>query len=201
MGLRDISILGFLGFTVACSPQEQNEPPLFKSLSVEESGINFKNELVYDAKFNIYTYRNFYNGGGVAIGDIDNDGLDDIYFTGNRQSNRLYRNLGGLRFEDITEQSGVAGQKAWSTGVSMADINGDGYLDLYVCNSGDIDGDDKQNELFINNGDATFSEKAKEFGLADQGFSTHAAFFDFDRDGDPMSICSITPIKPLVNSI
>lgn len=184
MRLRDISILGFLGLAVACAPKEQKEPPLFKSLSVEESGIDFNNELVYDAKFNIYTYRNFYNGGGVAIGDIDNDGLDDIYFTGNRQSNKLYRNLGGLKFEDITEESGVAGQKAWSTGVSMADINGDGYLDLYVCNSGDIDGDDKQNELFINNGDGTFSEKAKEFGLADQGFSTHAAFFDFDRDGD-----------------
>lgn len=184
MKLRDIKFLGFFGLIVACSPSEPKEPALFKSLSIEESGIDFKNELVYDAKFNIYTYRNFYNGGGVAIGDIDNDGLDDLYFTGNRQPNKLYKNLGGLKFEDITEQAKVAGEKAWSTGVSMADVNGDGLLDIYVCNSGDIDGDNKQNELFINNGDGSFSEQAEAYGLADQGFSTHAAFFDYDRDGD-----------------
>ena len=169
---------------MACDTQQTNEPALFKELSVDESGIDFTNELVYDDKFNIYTYRNFYNGGGVAIGDIDHDGLDDIYLTGNRQENKLYKNLGNLKFEDITEKSGVAGEKGWSTGVSMADINGDGWIDIYVCNSGDISGDDKQNELFINNGDGTFSEQAKAYGLADKGFSTHAAFFDYDRDGD-----------------
>lgn len=183
MTLRKNYFLGFFCLLIACSPKEQI-PPLFEKLSPEASGVSFTNQLVYDDKFNIYTYRNFYNGGGVAIGDIDNDGLDDIYFTGNRQPNKLYRNLGGLKFEDITEQAGVAGQKAWSTGVSMADVNGDGYIDIYVCNSGDIGGDDKQNELFINNGDGTFSEQAASYGLADRGFSTHAAFFDYDRDGD-----------------
>lgn len=183
MTLRNVYFLGFFSLLLACSPTEQT-PPLFEKLSPEISGVEFMNKLEYDDEFNIYTYRNFYNGGGVAIGDIDNDGLDDIYFTGNRQPNKLYRNLGGLKFEDITEQAGVSGQKAWSTGVGMADVNGDGYLDIYVCNSGDIGGDDKQNELFINNGDGTFSEQAERYGLADRGFSTHAAFFDYDRDGD-----------------
>lgn len=183
MKLRNIKFLGLLGLTLACAP-EKKEPALFEKLSAETSGVDFLNKLDYDAEFNIYTYRNFYNGGGVAIGDIDNDGLDDIYFTGNRQPNKLYKNLGDLKFEDITNKAGVAGERAWSTGVSMADINGDGHLDLYVCNSGDIDGDNKQNELFINNGDGTFTEQAEKYGLADQGFSTHAAFFDYDRDGD-----------------
>jgi len=184
MKLRNLSFLGILGLSLACSPTKIEEPALFEVVPTEVSRIDFLNKLEYDEKFNIYTYRNFYNGGGVAIGDIDNDGLDDIYFTGNRQPNKLYRNLGDLKFEDITEQAGVAGQRAWSTGVSMADVSGDGLLDLYICNSGDIDGDNKQNELFINNGDGTFSEQAEAYGLADQGFSTHAAFFDYDRDGD-----------------
>lgn len=183
MKLRNLSFLGLFGLLLACTTQ-QKQPPLFNKLSEEATGVNFTNTLTYDSVFNIYTYRNFYNGGGVAIGDIDNDGLEDIYFTSNRQANKLYRNLGGLQFEDITSTAGVAGAKAWSTGVSMADVNGDGFLDIYVCNSGDIDGDDKQNELFINNGDGTFSEQAAAYGLADKGFSTHAAFFDYDRDGD-----------------
>ena len=184
MKLRNLKFLGLLGLAIACAPKEKNEPALFQKVDAQVSGVNFTNELVYDDEFNIYTYRNFYNGGGVAIGDIDNDGLDDIYFTGNRQPNKLYRNLGNLKFEDISEKAGVAGQKGWSTGVSLADINGDGFLDIYVCNSGDIDGDDKRNELFINQGDGTFSEEAEIYGLADKGFSTHAAFFDYDRDGD-----------------
>lgn len=178
------SFLSLIILAVACSSPENTGPSLFNKLEAEDSGVSFKNELLFDEEFNIYTYRNFYNGGGVAIGDIDNDGLVDLYFTGNRVSNKLYKNLGNLQFEDITDKAGVSGQKAWSTGVSMADINGDGFLDIYVCNSGDITGDDKQNELFINNGDGTFSERAEAFGLADKGFSTHAAFFDYDRDGD-----------------
>lgn len=132
----------------------------------------------------MYTYRNYYNGGGVAIGDINNDGLSDIYFTSNQESNKLYLNKGDFKFEDITLGAKVGGKRAWSTGVTMVDINADGLLDIYVCNSGDIDGDDKQNELFINNGDNTFTERAHEFGLADQGLTTHASFFDYDRDGD-----------------
>lgn len=127
-------------------------------------------------EFNIYTYRNFYNGGGVGIGDFNNDNLVDIYLTGNQSKNKLYLNKGNLKFEDITEKAGVDGTKAWSTGVAIADVNGDGWLDIYVCNSGDVKGDDKENELFINNGDLTFTERAAEFGLADKGFTTHAVF-------------------------
>ncbi|MDV7138053.1 VCBS repeat-containing protein [Maribacter sp. TH_r10] len=155
-----------------------------------ETGVDFVNDLNYDHEFNVYKYRNFYNGGGVALGDINNDGLLDIYFTSNLESNRLYLNKGGFKFEDITNTAQVGGTKAWSTGVTMVDINADGYLDIYVCNSGDIAGDNKENELFINNGPSsdtnqvTFTESAKEYGLDDKGFSTHASFFDYDRDGD-----------------
>ncbi len=157
---------------------------LFKSISPAQSGINFENNLEYDRNFNIYRYRNFYNGGGVAIGDINNDSLPDIYFTSNMAKNKLYLNNGHFTFEDISVSAGVEGTKAWSTGVSMADVNGDGWLDIYVCNSGDIKGDNKENELFINQGNSTFKEMAAEYGLNDKGYSTHAAFFDYDKDGD-----------------
>ncbi len=157
---------------------------LFELLPASATGIRFENRLRFDQDFNIYTYRNFYNGGGVAIGDVDDDGLPDLYFTANMGPNRLYRNLGNFRFEDITDKAGVAGKRAWSTGATMADVNGDGRLDIYVCNSGNVAGDNKQNELFINNGDGTFSEQAEAYGLADKGYSTHAVFFDYDKDGD-----------------
>lgn len=156
----------------------------FEILSPEKTGIDFSNDLRFIREFNIYTYRNFYNGGGVAVGDVNNDGWVDLYFTGNMVSNKLYINNGDLTFTDITEKAGVGGKGGWSTGVSMADVNGDGWLDIYVCNSGKLEGDDKKNELFINNGDGTFSEKAEEYGVADEGYSTHAAFFDYDLDGD-----------------
>lgn len=156
----------------------------FSKLESERSGVDFSNSLKFDQSFNIYKYRNYYNGGGVGIGDVNNDGFVDIYFTGNLTENRLYLNNGDLTFTDVTESAGVGGKKSWSTGVSMADINGDNLLDIYVCNSGNIKGDNKQNELFINNGDGTFIESAEAYGLADKGFSTHAAFFDYDRDGD-----------------
>ena len=116
-------------------------------------GIDFTNNLKFSDDFNVYKYRNFYNGGGVALGDINNDDLLDIYLTSNQGENRLFLNLGGFKFKNITEFAGVSGNKAWSTGVTMVDINGDGFLDIYVCNSGDVEGDNKQNELFINNGD------------------------------------------------
>ena len=170
-------------FTLACDKTEKNEPQ-FQLLSSEQTGINFSNNLTSTDTFNVYRYRNFYNGGGVAIGDVNNDGLQDIYVTSNLHQNKLYLNRGNFTFEDITSTANVGGTKAWSTGVSMVDINADGFLDIYVCNSGDVKGDNKQNELFINNGDATFTEKASAYGLADLGFSTHASFFDYDKDGD-----------------
>ncbi|WP_421794579.1 VCBS repeat-containing protein [Haliscomenobacter sp.] len=157
---------------------------LFSEMPGTVTGIDFVNQLHFDNDFNIYTYRNFYNGGGVALGDINNDGLIDIYFTANMEEDRLYLNKGNWQFEDVTQKAGVNGRKAWSTGVSMADVNGDGWLDIYVCNSGDVKGDNRENELFINQKDGTFKEMAKTYGVADPGYSTHAAFFDYDKDGD-----------------
>ena len=162
----------------------KKENKLFKQLPSFKTNVDFNNTLIYKEDFNIFTYRNYYNGGGVGLGDINNDGLLDIYFTSNLNKNKLYLNKGNFEFEDITEKANVGGEKSWSTGVSLTDINGDGYLDIYVSNSGDIKGDNKQNELFINNGNLTFTEKAEEYGLDDKGYSTHAAFFDYDNDGD-----------------
>jgi len=172
--------------TIACKQKqvENKADILFTTLSASETGIDFLNQLEYDENFNIYTYRNFYNGGGVGLGDFNKDGLLDIYFTSNMKGNQLYFNKGDWKFENVTEKAGVAGTRAWSTGVAIADVNGDGWLDIYVCNSGDVKGDNKQNELFINNQNGTFSEQAEQYGLASKGYSTHAAFFDYDKDGD-----------------
>jgi hypothetical protein len=157
---------------------------LFTLLPASYTGIDFVNQVDYDDEYNCYTYRSFYNGGGVGVGDINNDGLMDVFFCGNRQPSKLYLNKGDFRFEDITEKAGVACKGVWATGVMLADINGDGWLDIYVCKSGKPGGDNRYNELFINNGDLTFTEKAKDWGIADMGLSVHAAFFDYDRDGD-----------------
>jgi enediyne biosynthesis protein E4 len=180
-------LLAFSAFLLVLACQEKKEPtspPLFEQIKEEQSGVDFRNDLTFNESFNIFTYRNYYNGGGVALGDVNNDGLLDIYLTANLGPNQLYLNQGDFKFENVTQKAGVAGTRAWSTGVAMADVNGDGLLDIYVCNSGDISGDNKQNELFINNGDGTFTEQAEAYGLADQGFSTHAVFFDYDKDGD-----------------
>jgi len=163
---------------------ESSSDTLFSLKNNDSIGVDFSNDLGFSNEFNVYTYRNFYNGGGVAIGDINNDGLSDLYMTANQKKNELYLNKGNWKFEKITASAGVGGTKAWSTGVTMVDINADGFLDIYVCNSGDVKGDNKQNELFINNGDLTFSEQAEAYGLADKGYSTHASFFDYDKDGD-----------------
>ncbi|MEM9001038.1 MAG: VCBS repeat-containing protein [Bacteroidota bacterium] len=157
---------------------------LFSLLSTEQTGIAFSNEVKNQKEFNIFKYRNFYNGGGVAIGDINNDGLDDIYLSGNMQPNKLYLNKGGLQFEDISKSAGVEGNKPWSTGVLMVDVNADGLLDIYVSNAGNLEGNNHDNDLYINNGDLTFTERAKDYNLAETGFSTHASFFDYDKDGD-----------------
>jgi enediyne biosynthesis protein E4 len=167
-------------------PEETADVPstFFTLLPPNRTGVDFINEVVDEENFNILTYRNFYNGGGVAIGDINNDSLPDIYLTANQKKNRLYLNKGNLYFEDITDKAGVGGSKAWSTGVTMADVNADGLLDIYVCNSGDVTGSLRENELFINNGDLTFTEQGAAYNLDNDGYSTHAAFFDYDSDGD-----------------
>jgi len=173
-----------ISFT-SCQKSETSKPnTLFQKIDSSQSGLTFRNNLLFDEKFNIFTYRNYYNGGGVALGDVNNDGLLDIYLSSNMGENKLYINEGDFKFKDVTAESGVRGTRAWSTGVAMADVNGDGFLDIYVCNSGDIQGDNKQNELFINKGAGKFTEMAEAYGLADQGYSTHAAFFDYDNDGD-----------------
>lgn len=149
---------------------------LFTKISSSSSNINFKNLLVEDEEFNVLNYPYFYNGGGVAVGDINNDGLTDILFTGNMVKNRLYLNKGNLEFEDITIESTVADKQGWCTGATMADVNADGWLDIYVCRSADGDRLRRMNLLFINNHDNTFSEEAEKYGIADYGYSTHAAF-------------------------
>jgi hypothetical protein len=154
---------------VACENKKQSysppPDPLFTQLSEKETNIRFINKVVDDTMMNVFNYRNFYNGGGVAVGDINNDGLADIYFASNQHENHLYLNKGNFQFEDITFKAGVAGSMAWSTGVSMADVNADGWLDIYVCNSGNVEGDKRENELFVNNRDGTFSERSHQYNL------------------------------------
>jgi hypothetical protein len=171
-------------FYLLFSCKQEGSDSLFSLLSESQTGISFRNDLVYTEQINPYTFRNFYNGAGVAIGDINQDSLPDIFFAGNQQSNRLYLNTGELNFEDITDKAGLNSTGSWTTGVSMADVNGDGLLDIYVCKSGPMQGERRHNELFINNGDLTFTEKSKEYGLAAIGLSQHAVFFDYDKDGD-----------------
>lgn len=181
----------FLFFTFSIIYSCQNTPSeipvsetLFTTIPSNYSNINFRNQLTQTEEFNTYTYRNFFNGAGVGLGDINNDGLIDIYFCGNQVDNKLYLNKGDFQFEDITEKAGVACENIWSTGVSFADVNGDGWLDIYVTKSGLPGGERRHNELFINNQDGTFTEKAHDYGIAEEGLSVHAAFFDYDRDGD-----------------
>jgi hypothetical protein len=163
---------------------KNEKPTLFTSLDKNKTGINFQNIFFEDGPLNVANYIYFYNGGGVAVGDINNDSLPDILFTGNMVRNRLFLNKGNFKFEDITPKSGVAEMQGWCTGATMVDINNDGKLDIYICRSADARPQQRKNLLFINNGDLTFSEKAEEFGLADDGYSTQASFFDYDKDGD-----------------
>ncbi len=184
--MRKCLFLLILVGLIACS---KDEPTLFQLLPAEKTGISFSNNLTYQDDFNPYIFKNFFNGGGVAIGDLNQDGLADVFFCGNMVDNKLYLNKGDFQFEDITEKAGVASTNVWSSGVSFADVNGDGWLDIYVCKSGKPDGELRHNELFINqgldeNGQLQFVEQAEAYGIADKGLSAHAVFFDYDKDGD-----------------
>src|SRR5229473_2805567 len=165
-----------------CSRQQH--PPLFKLLTPDQTGVTFANTITTNDSVNVQTDVYLYNGAGVAIGDINNDGLPDIFLTGNMVSSRLYLNKGNMRFEDITASAGVK-TSCWATGATMVDINNDGYLDIYVSCSGPewSKGKDRANLLFINNGNGTFTEAAAQYGIADTGFTTHAVFFDYNGDG------------------
>mgnify|MGYP000744740086 FL=1 len=166
---------------ISCS---KNKNQLFEKLSPEVSNVKFSNQLDESKNISILDYLYYYNGGGVALGDINNDGLVDIYFTSNQGKNKLYLNKGGNKFEDISVKAGVEGESDWQTGSIMADVNGDGYLDIYVCAVVGINGFEGHNELYINNKDNTFTESASEYGLDIDNYSTSAAFFDYDNDGD-----------------
>lgn len=168
-------------------PAAKAQQPLFQLLPSKTTGIKFINEISETEHLNVLAYEYFYNGGGIAVGDLNNDGLDDIFFTANMGANKLYLNQGNLKFKDITKDASKALEgrpEGWKTGVTMADVNGDGLLDIYICYSGKVGGDVRRNQLFINQGNLRFAEKAKEYGLDDPGYSTQSVFFDYDNDGD-----------------
>ena len=179
---------------VACSetPRDDVPPParagqLFTLMPSSYTGVRFENRVTDTREFNVFTYRNFYNGGGVALGDLSGDGLPELVLTSNQGGPRLYLNLGQFRFRDITQEAGVAEQDRWTTGVTLADVNGDGLLDIYVCHAG-LKSAARANTLYINqgvrDGIPRFREMAAQYGIADTGYSTQAAFFDYDGDGD-----------------
>ncbi len=192
MYLKSLLVIASILLMSACTSKEETPvevadktEPLFKRVSSQHSGVTFNNVLeeTYDNFFDFFAY--VYNGAGVGIGDINNDGLSDIYFTGNQVPNRLYLNQGNLVFKDITESAGVGGGKGWNNGVTMVDINGDGNLDIYVCRGGWQEAKElRKNLLFINQGDLTFKEQADDYGLGETNYSIHAAFFDMDNDND-----------------
>lgn len=182
-GLVLFGLLALLG----CTGEKSNDisESIFDSLDSKQTGIDFSNDLKDNDKFNIISYLYYYNGGGVAIGDINNDGLEDIYFSGNQTPDQLYLNKGGMQFENITQKAGIRADNTWSTGVNMDDVNGDGFVDIYVCKVATSDANEiEHNLLYLNQGDGTFKEMSKEYGLNFKGFSNQAAFFDYDQDGD-----------------
>ncbi|MTH17662.1 VCBS repeat-containing protein [Flavobacterium sp. LC2016-01] len=186
-----LSVVGLL-LLVSCS--KKSDEKIFSTLDPSDTGIEFSNNLKENDSLNYFTYNYIYLGGGVATGDVNNDGLVDIYFTGNQVSNKLYLNKGNLKFEDITEKAGVGGDSRWYTGVTMADVNGDGFLDIY-CSVGGKFGP-KNNQLFINNHNGTFTERAKEYGIDDIGNSVQGTFFDYDKDGDlDLFVANYPPTK------
>lgn len=175
----------------ACKTNNQDDessvpagPQRFELLAPESTGVTFSNHLKEDYVYNILNYEYLYNGGGVTVGDINNDGLPDIYFSATFGTNKLYLNKGNMKFEDITDRAGVAANAGFKTGVTMADVNNDGYLDIYVCRTSREDDGKKDNYLYINNKDLTFTNKAQEYNLAGNANTNHAVFFDYDLDGD-----------------
>ncbi|MFA0961013.1 VCBS repeat-containing protein [Roseivirga sp. BDSF3-8] len=169
--------------------EETKEPKRFALIPPEQSGVTFSNNLEETPAMNVFNYLYFYNGGGVAAGDLNNDGLPDLYFTSNLHENKLYLNKGNFTFEDITEQTQMAGKRGWTTGVTMVDINADGWLDIYVSQLGDYQNIQGKNQLYINQGtdsegNISFKEEARQYGLDIKGFGTQAAFLDYDLDGD-----------------
>ena len=183
-------------FLSACNTAKSTaKKTLFNPVAPNLSGINFTNVVTESDSLNYFKFPYIYMGGGVAIGDINNDGLEDVFFTSNQGDNKLYLNKGNLKFEDITNKAGIAGNKLWNTGVTMIDINNDGYLDIYVSISGLTK--DKKNQLYINNGDLTFTEEAAKYGIADNGNTTQASFLDYDHDGDlDLYVANYPPAKP-----
>ena len=177
-------LIVLLVILVSCSRKKESPERLFTRMPASRTNVDFVNRLKETERFNIIEYLYFNNGGGVAAGDLNNDGLPELYFTSNQGADKLYLNKGGLRFSDITRRAGIGGEGDWKTGVTMADVNGDGLLDIYVCQVGDYKGLKGRNRLYINQGDLTFREQAADYGLAFRGFSTQAAFFDYDMDGD-----------------
>ncbi len=175
-------LFAFLFFVLLFSCKQKTEQTLFDL--VENTGINFRNDVTDGKLENSFLFRNFYNGGGVALGDINNDGLPDVFFTSNMGENKLYLNKGNFQFEDITSKGGFKQDSMWSTGVVFVDINNDGWLDIYVCNSGHMSSGNRLNKLYINNHDLTFTESAAKYGLDHKGYSTQVSFFDYDMDGD-----------------
>lgn len=182
--LSKILIFTTLILFYSCSSPKSEIPYLLELVNSDDTGITFRNDVLEDIDNNIYSYTNFYNGAGVAVGDINNDGLVDIYFSANNNSGKLYLNKGNFKFKDITKGSGLEAINGWKTGVTMVDINQDGLLDIYVCRSGRTKPKLRANLLYVNNGDQTFTEKGKEYGLNDWSASLQATFFDYDLDGD-----------------
>ncbi|MCK5467161.1 MAG: VCBS repeat-containing protein, partial [Cyclobacteriaceae bacterium] len=168
----------------ACTSPDKGTTTLLEFVNSDDTGIDFRNDIAEDLNNNVFAYTNFYNGGGVAVGDINNDGLADIYLSANNNTGKLYLNKGGFKFKDITFGSGMDTLSGWKTGVTMVDINQDGFLDIHICRSGRTRPKLRGNLLFVNNGDLTFAEKGKEYGLDDWGTSNQATFFDYDLDGD-----------------
>jgi len=198
--LRLRCLLPALSLAAACGNEQKQESAggstpapsvgnqLFTLLPASYTGVHFENRVRESQELNVFTYRNFYNGGGVATGDLNGDGLPEVMLTSNQNGNHLYLNKGHFQFQDISDEAGVAGKGSWATGVTFADVNGDGRLDIYVCYAGNIAGKQRANELYINqgpgsNGVPTFKEMARDYGLADEGYSTQAAFLDYDNDG------------------